>query len=95
MGDREELFRKIARFLRERGAVSVKVFGSYARGEETPGSDIDILVEFREVPGLLEFVGMQQDLEDLTGFKVHLVTERSLSPHLWPYVESDLIEVTV
>lgn len=46
--EREELFRKIASFLKNYGAIKVAVFGSYVRGEEKPESDIDILVEFAE-----------------------------------------------
>ena len=89
MEDREELFRKIARFLRDRGAVSVKVFGSYARGEETPGSDIDILVEFREVPGLLEFIRIEQELSEEIGIKVDLLTRASVHEKILPYIEKD------
>ena len=45
----KELFEKIYSFLKKEGATRVAVFGSYARGEEKPESDIDILVEFSKI----------------------------------------------
>jgi predicted nucleotidyltransferase len=43
------LFKKVSSFLKKEGATKVAVFGFYARGEEKPGSDIDVLVEFSEI----------------------------------------------
>ncbi len=52
----------IISFLKKHGAKKIGLFGSVARGEERPDSDIDVLVEFSEVKGLLEFIGFE--LED-------------------------------
>jgi len=60
--------------LRQRGAKSLAVFGSLARGEATPASDIDLLVEFDRPVGLFEFIRLKLYLEDLTGRGVDLVT---------------------
>lgn len=65
------------------------VFGSYARGENSPTSDLDILVEFGVRINLFDLIGLEQDLSDSLGFKVDLVTERALSPYVRPYVEKD------
>lgn len=80
--EREELFRKIASFLEKYGATKVAVFGSYVRGEETPESGIDILVEFSEPKSLLNLVKIELELSDYLGIKVDLLTEKSISPYL-------------
>jgi uncharacterized protein len=56
------------------GARSVRVFGSVARGDAGPGSDLDVLVEMGEGRGLLEQAALQGDLEDLLGCPVHVMT---------------------
>lgn len=64
------------------GAGNVRVFGSVLRGAETPGSDIDLLVEFAPDRSLFDLVGLQLDLETLLGRRTDVVTEASLSPYL-------------
>jgi uncharacterized protein len=56
----KELFEKISSFLKKEGATKIAVFGSYARGEEMPGSDIDILVEFSKTKNLLTLVRIER-----------------------------------
>lgn len=68
----------------------ISVFGSYARGENREGSDLDLLVEFPNTINLLDLVGLEQELSEILGIKVDLVTEGSLSPYVRPYVEKDL-----
>lgn len=77
-----ELFEKIYSFLKKEGATKVAIFGSYARGEEKPESDIDVLVEFPETKGLLTMVRIERELSEFLGIKVDLLTERSISPYL-------------
>ncbi len=57
------------------------VFGSFARGEETPASDVDILVEFSEPIGW-EFVELKEYLENILGRRVDLVTKNALKKQL-------------
>ena len=64
------------------GVRSLSLFGSVARGEERPGSDIDILVEFERVGGLFEFVRLKNYLEQTLGQPVDLVTPDALKPQL-------------
>ncbi len=66
----------------EYGMVSLSVFGSVARGEQTPDSDIDILVEFERPIGLLRFVGLRLRLEAILGRPVDLVEPEALHPEL-------------
>lgn len=63
------------------GAYNVRVFGSVARGEAEPTSDIDLLVDLRPEVGL-EYIALWQDSQDLLGRDVDLVTEQALPPYL-------------
>ena len=56
------------------------VFGSYVRGEQQPGSDLDLLVEFAEVPSLLELARLELELTDLLAVPVDLVMKNALKP---------------
>ncbi len=71
----------------------VGVFGSYARGEENDKSDLDLLIDFEQKVDLLELIGIEQELTELLGIKVDLITFRSLHSSLKPYIESDLIRL--
>ncbi|MDQ1262886.1 MAG: uncharacterized protein QG575_2067 [Euryarchaeota archaeon] len=73
----------------------ISVFGSFARGEETPESDIDLLVELkapekRPILGL-EWFKLEEELSRVLGREVELIAEGSLSPYLLPYVKKDLV----
>jgi hypothetical protein len=76
-------------------ANRVSVFGSYVHGEETPESDIDILVSLKpsdkRPPLGLNWFGIEQDLGQLLGREVDLVTEDGLSPYIRPYVEKEQV----
>ncbi len=90
MMNRKEIFKKIARLLKSQGAKKIAVFGSYVRGEEKPGSDIDIIVEFSERKSLLEFVRIERELTEVLGIKVDLLTEKSISPYLIDPIRKDM-----
>ena len=62
--NREELFKKIVSILARYRVKKIAIFGSYARGEAKPESDIDILVEFSERKSLLDIVGIEQELSE-------------------------------
>ena len=68
----------ILELARRRGARSVRVFGSVARGDAGPGSDLDLLVEWEPGRSLLDHAGLVQDLQELLGMRVHIGTEKSL-----------------
>ncbi len=72
---------------------SLSLFGSVARDEAGPSSDIDVLVEFNGPARFDDYMDLKFFLEDLTGRRVDLVTNRSLHPGLRPYVERDLLRV--
>lgn len=60
------------------GARNVRVFGSVARGEAGPESDLDILVEMEPGTSLMDHIALMQDLEDLLGRKVDVVSDKAL-----------------
>ena len=68
------------------------VFGSYARGEATPESDIDIAVEITGPMGL-NFVAMADEIEELFGIKTDVVPKRSIKPEYLLNVEKDIVYV--
>ena len=76
------------------GVSSLDLFGSMARNEAGPESDVDILVEFRETPGLTEYMGFKFWLEDNLGRPVDLVMKKALKPWARPLVEAESIRVT-
>ena len=80
--------------LRERFAVlDLAIFGSVARDEAGPDSDIDILVTLDDKASVFKIMDLQFHLEDLLGLKVDLATPRALRPRIRPSVERDLIHV--
>lgn len=72
----------------------IGVFGSYARGENVKGSDLDILIRFKHGISLLRLVQIEQELSDVLGIKIDLVTENSLkNPRLKAAIAKDLIPI--
>ena len=82
----EEVLRKrrdeIHRIAAKHGVTSLRVFGSVARGEARPDSDIDLLIETGPVTSSWFPAGLIIDLEQLLGRRVEVVTERALDPAL-------------
>ncbi|MBQ6065128.1 MAG: nucleotidyltransferase family protein [Prevotella sp.] len=72
----------IARYLATQPVNRAWLFGSFARGEETPASDVDLLVEFDHSSpiGLFRYARMHREMEELLGRKVDLVEEGTLRP---------------
>ena len=73
---------EILRIAAKHGALSVRVFGSVARGEADAQSDIDFLVELEPGRSLLDLGGLQYELESLLGCRVDVVTERGLKTRI-------------
>ena len=68
----------ILKIAAKHGARNVRVFGSVARGEAGPESDIDLLVDMEPDRSLLDLGGLWSDLNELLGRKVDIVTENSI-----------------
>ncbi len=73
---------EILRIAASHGARDVRVFGSLTRGEAGPDSDIDTLVKLDPGRSLLDIVAIKQDLGDLLGCEVDVVTEAAISPYI-------------
>lgn len=92
----EQINQKIIEYFKDKSAVKkVYIFGSYARNEETPDSDVDILVDkdFQKEPlfSIFEFGGMLEDLKDLLKKDVDLLPTDGISKYIRPYIENDRI----
>lgn len=79
--------------MRAAGVIRASIFGSVARGESGPASDIDLLVELPKGKSLLDLVALKLQLEEILGIKVDLATPGSLSPRIRPFIQKDLVSV--
>lgn len=82
---RKDLFRQQYRI------TEMGIFGSYARGEQTAASDVDVLVDYEQAPTLAQLVELRDYLSDLMGKKVDIVTKRGLEPRLRDRVLAEII----
>jgi predicted nucleotidyltransferase len=95
-GVREEVLRRralVAALARAHGARSVRLFGSAARGEERPDSDIDFLVELEAGRSLLDLIGLENDLAELFGRKVDVVPAASAKTRVRAAARRDAIRI--
>jgi predicted nucleotidyltransferase len=76
------------------GARTVRVFGSRARGDARDDSDLDLLISLEPGRSLLDIVAIKQDLEDLLGYPVDVVTEGGLSPYLRERILAEALPLT-
>ena len=67
---------------RTHGVKNLRIFGSTVRGEAGPASDVDLLVDMEEGRNLLDLAGFWQDLEELLGRRVDVITDGGISPYL-------------
>lgn len=91
LGDLQVDGPSLAEVCRRYGVKELSVFGSAVRGEMRPESDIDIMVEFEPGVrvGLIQFESLVEELEQLAGRSVDLVTKRGLKPWIRPHVLKD------
>jgi predicted nucleotidyltransferase len=95
--DRQEIIQRITDHrdaLAKMGARSLALFGSAARGELQPDSDIDILVEMAPPYTFDRYIKIKFYLEDLLGRSVDLVMTETLKPRVRPYVDREAIYVS-
>jgi uncharacterized protein len=77
--------------LQAHGVVGASVFGSYARGDATPESDLDLLVTLDSGKSYLDLGGLQYELEQKIPGGVDITTK--LNPHFEPYIRPELVEI--
>jgi predicted nucleotidyltransferase len=85
------LRQEILGYAAKHGAHNVRVFGSAARGDGKATSDVDLLVEMEPGRSLLDPVGLSQDLEDLMGARVDVLSDGGVSPHLRERIYAEAI----
>lgn len=79
-------------YLKEKHSIkTIGIFGSYIRGENKKGSDIDILVEFIGPIGFFEFLEIEEYLTKLIGIKVDLVTKKALKLYIGKHILNEVI----
>ncbi len=94
---REEVQRRLSEQrgeLAELGVRSLDIFGSVARGEAAPGSDVDLLVEFDRSIGLVHFFRVQRRLEQILGCRVDLVMRDAVKPQLRDRIFREAVRAT-
>ena len=98
MTDSADTLEQLRRYLRARlptlardyRVKTLGLFGSYVRHEQTPDSDLDVLVEFDEPPSLFEFIRLEYQLSELLGVKVDLVMKDALRPGIGQRILEEL-----
>ena len=73
---------RVIRIAARHGARNVRIFGSVARGEAGPDSDLDLLVDLDPGRSLFDLGGLLMELQELLGCRVDVITERGLRPRL-------------
>ena len=81
---------QLNKMCKENSISYLALFGSYARGEETPESDVDLLIDYADSKSYFDHVRIERRLEELFNRNVDLVTRRSLHPYIKDYVYNDL-----
>jgi len=88
-----QLKSEIYRIAQRHKAEKVYVFGSCARKEETPDSDVDFMVEFQTNASLFDHAGLEYDLTEFLGRKVDVVSKHGLDPYIRKNVLADAVEL--
>ena len=85
-----KMIEAIREYFKTQPVLKAWLFGSYARGEETPDSEVDVWVDLDySKPVGLEFIQMQLDLQALVKKAIDLVSSRGMSKYIKPYVDSE------
>jgi predicted nucleotidyltransferase len=86
----DEISRKLAPYCRRKGIAQLELFGSTARGEAGRRSDVDLIATFRSNPGL-DFFAMEQEMGEILGVPVHLLTRESVDTMTNPYRRESIV----
>lgn len=89
--EKAQLIQRIREYLARQPIEKVWLFGSFARNEASIDSDLDLLVRFERPHkiDLFDYIGMRQDIEDLTGRQVDLVEEGQILPKIKPFIDRE------
>ena len=87
------IYEALKPYIEEYGIRKIAVFGSYARGENRDGSDIDILVDMTKQFGIYKFIGLKQLLEERLGKRIDLVETQCLEPLIKDDILADAVTI--
>ena len=90
---KEEIKEKIISILVKHGIKRILVFGSYARNEAKPTSDLDLIVDFPEGTSLLDHVGIEIELSEALNMKIDLLSRNGISPYIKDHVLKEAIVI--
>ena len=90
---KEEIKEKIISILVKHGIKRILVFGSYARNETTPKSDLDLIVDFPEGTSLLDHIGIEIELSEALNMKIDLLSRNGISPYIKDHVLKEAIVI--
>ena len=79
--------------MKKYAVASFGLFGSYVRGEQCKRSDLDVLVQFSKVPGMLGFLALERDLSQLLGVSVDLVQKEALKPSIGKQILEKVVSI--
>lgn len=88
--NKTNIIKTIVDYLKQHKVVEIGIFGSFARNEMTDKSDIDILVEYSRGTTILDIVKMKQELYELIGRKIDLVSKRAVRKRVMDNIQNDL-----
>jgi hypothetical protein len=86
----EEVKEKILPLFKTNPVEYAGIFGSVARGDARPDSDVDILVKFKGLPTFAGYLKLDNDIRKILNRDIDLLTEGSVNKHLRPFIERDL-----
>ena len=87
---RQYIIQTIVNYLKNQGVKEIGIFGSFARDQEKPDSDIDVLVEYRRGTTLFDIVKIKQELSALIGKQIDLVSKAAVRPAIMKNILKDL-----
>ena len=97
MDEKEQILQKLTllkpEIMQSYHITSLALFGSFARGEQTLNSDVDLLVDFSNTPDLLRFIELEEKIKAVLERNVDLVPRRKLRAELFEQIESEKIAV--
>jgi len=88
---KEDVKEIIISILVKHGIKRILVFGSYARNEATPKSDLDLIVDFPEATSLLDHIGIEIELSEALNMKIDLLSRNGINP----YFKDDVLEEAI
>ena len=89
----QEIKKKIISILVKYGIKKILIFGSYARNEATPNSDLDLIVEFPEGTSLIDHIGIEFELSEALNMKIDLLSQNGISPYIKDQIMKEAVVI--